>query len=353
MLHDVHHEQGIAVGALVHQRDEAAVATGPGSRPARYAATSSAGKSSSGSSANLPTPPQLLHHAVQRVRMEHHVHRAIRPQHQEPSGLAPLCQGGQEAPPWRGHSTAGLPAPAPAACRPPACRGPGRSSRCMRAGVTPATWRCSRSSSVSLSPALAVAPATGGHSAAARPGKRVLRRAVRQLPHAPLRTAGTVRPPHSARRTAPARSARPLAAAQRASKRSTTVVLPIPTSPLTKTTWRVPWAARWNHASSPRDVPACRPTMGPAVSGGGSCLLPPMRNQYPCWATVSRYCGAPAASPSAARISRTDTRRTRVAHVRTAPDMLAQLRFVWGHQAARMGDPDSATPPTTAAARQS
>ena len=49
-----------------------------------------------GQFAHQPAPPQLLHQAVQRVRVEHEVHRAIRPEHQQLRGLPPLRQVGQQ-----------------------------------------------------------------------------------------------------------------------------------------------------------------------------------------------------------------------------------------------------------------
>ena len=94
MLHDVHHEQGIAVRARRDQRGERG-GHRPAQSPGHIRRHVLGGQELQPQLFPLPPPTQLLHHAAQRMRPEHHLHRTIRPQHQQPRRLAPLRQVGE------------------------------------------------------------------------------------------------------------------------------------------------------------------------------------------------------------------------------------------------------------------
>ena len=94
MLHDGDHEQRIAVRA---RRDQAR--EGGGHRPAQPSGHIRRhvrrGQELQPQLAPLAPAIQLLDHPTQGMRLEQHLHRPIRPQHQQPRRLGPLRQVGE------------------------------------------------------------------------------------------------------------------------------------------------------------------------------------------------------------------------------------------------------------------
>ena len=95
MLHEVHQEQGMAVGARVDARHEGR-RHWPPQPPCQIRSYVRGGQQFQGQFAHQPVPSQLLHQAAQRVRVEHEVDGAIRPEHQQLRWVPPLRQVGQQ-----------------------------------------------------------------------------------------------------------------------------------------------------------------------------------------------------------------------------------------------------------------
>ena len=102
VLQQVHQEQGVALRVVIQQRHQLRCHLPP--QPRRRIRLDIVGEEQLQRQvvADSP-PPQLLEHPAQRVRPHHHVHRAIRPQHEEPGWVAPLRQVGEQV--HRGHIT--------------------------------------------------------------------------------------------------------------------------------------------------------------------------------------------------------------------------------------------------------
>jgi hypothetical protein len=94
MLHDGHHEQRIAVRARIHQRREPGRHRPP--QPPDHIRRHVRGRQKLQPQVHpLPPPTQLLDHAAQRMPLEQHLDRPIRPQHQQPCRCGPLRQVGE------------------------------------------------------------------------------------------------------------------------------------------------------------------------------------------------------------------------------------------------------------------
>ena len=94
VLHDVHQEERIPLRALEDERREGA-GDRPPQAPGHIRRHRLGGQEFQPHVHRLPAPTQLLEEATHGRRPEHHLHRPIRPQQQQPRGGPPLRQIGQ------------------------------------------------------------------------------------------------------------------------------------------------------------------------------------------------------------------------------------------------------------------
>src|SRR5262245_61297003 len=94
MLDDVHHEQRIPLSAFMDEGGERG-ADRPPKPSSDIRRDVFSWEQLQAQFHTLPTPQQLLHYTPQRMCPDHHLHRAIGAQYQQPRRGASLRQGSQ------------------------------------------------------------------------------------------------------------------------------------------------------------------------------------------------------------------------------------------------------------------
>ena len=240
MLHNVHHEQRIAVRARIDKRRERGHHRPP--QPPGHIRRHVRGRQELQPEVDRPPPPtQLLDHAAQGMPPEQHLHRPIRPHHQQPRQLGPLPQVGEGL---DRRMVAPLQVFQDQHQRPVGRQHLQRLGeftqhvgrrRPLQAALEALQFRLAHQAGEVRQPHGRIAPQHGADRVPLGPAA--------QPPQAPPGRAGTV-PPPGVLHALPLRGPHLAPSGQAGQEELDDRRLPTPASPLTKTSWRVPWAAR-------------------------------------------------------------------------------------------------------------